>query len=78
MVYAGLFPIDNAQFPELRDALDKLKLNDAALIYEPRRRWRWASASDAGSSACCTWRSFRSVWNESSVSTDLHRAECSV
>ena len=35
MVYAGLFPIDNAQFPELRDALDKLKLNDAALIYEP-------------------------------------------
>ena len=35
MVYAGLFPIDNAQYPELRDALDKLKLNDAALIYEP-------------------------------------------
>ena len=35
MVYAGLFPIDNAQFPELRDALDKLKLNDAALIYTP-------------------------------------------
>ena len=35
MVYAGLFPIDNAQFPELREALDKLKLNDAALIYEP-------------------------------------------
>ena len=31
----GLFPIDNAQYPELRDALDKLKLNDAALIYEP-------------------------------------------
>ena len=35
MVYSGLFPIDNAQFPELRDALDKLKLNDAALVYEP-------------------------------------------
>ncbi|MCI1936073.1 MAG: translation elongation factor 4 [Bifidobacteriaceae bacterium] len=35
MVYAGLFPIDNAQYPELRDALDKLKLNDAALVYEP-------------------------------------------
>ncbi|MDF7663881.1 translation elongation factor 4 [Bifidobacterium sp. ESL0763] len=35
MVYAGIFPIDNAQFPELRDALDKLKLNDAALTYVP-------------------------------------------
>ncbi|MDK6248820.1 elongation factor 4, partial [Escherichia coli] len=35
LVYAGLFPIDNAQFPDLRDALDKLKLNDAALVYEP-------------------------------------------
>ena len=35
MVYAGLFPIDNAQYPELREALDKLKLNDAALTYEP-------------------------------------------
>jgi GTP-binding protein LepA len=35
MVYTGLFPIDGDQYPELRDALDKLKLNDPALIYEP-------------------------------------------
>ena len=35
MVYAGLFPIDGADFPELREALDKLQLNDAALTYEP-------------------------------------------
>ncbi|MFT8593305.1 MAG: translation elongation factor 4 [Bifidobacterium sp.] len=35
MVYAGLFPVDNADFPDLRETLDKLKLNDAALIYEP-------------------------------------------
>jgi GTP-binding protein LepA len=35
MVFCGLFPIDSDQFSELRDALDKLSLNDAALSYEP-------------------------------------------
>ncbi len=35
MVYTGLFPIDADQYPALRDALDKLSLNDPALIWEP-------------------------------------------
>jgi GTP-binding protein LepA len=35
MVYSGLFPMDGSDYPALRDALDRLKLNDAALVYEP-------------------------------------------
>jgi GTP-binding protein LepA len=35
MVYSGLFPLDGSDFPVLRDALDKLQLNDASLVYEP-------------------------------------------
>jgi GTP-binding protein LepA len=35
MVFSGLFPTDSDAYPELRDALERLKLNDAALFYEP-------------------------------------------
>ncbi|HZE65990.1 MAG TPA: translation elongation factor 4 [Sporichthyaceae bacterium] len=35
MVFSGLYPIDGSEFPDLREALDKLQLNDASLVYEP-------------------------------------------
>jgi GTP-binding protein LepA len=35
MVFAGLYPLESEEYPALRDALDKLKLNDSSLVYEP-------------------------------------------
>src|SRR2546426_10396933 len=35
MVFAGIYPVEGNEYPELRDALERLKVNDAALFYEP-------------------------------------------
>jgi GTP-binding protein LepA len=62
-VYAGLFPVSSDDYEAFRDALGKLSLNDALCSMSRKVQRRWASASAAASSACCTWRSSRSVWN---------------
>ena len=69
MVFAGVFPTDSDKYGELRDALERLHLNDAAFQFEPDTPRRSASASAAGSSASCTWRSSRSGSSASTTST---------
>jgi GTP-binding protein LepA len=70
MVFAGLYTVDSHEHGMLRDALEKLRLNDASFTFEPESPPSpSASASAAASSACSTWRSFRSAWSASTIST---------
>ena len=63
MVFCGIYPADGARYPDLRDALEKLQLNDASLSFEPETLLRWGSASAADFWVFCTWRSSRSGWS---------------
>ena len=70
VVFCGLFPVDAAQFEDLRAAMGKLRLNDASFsLRDGDVAPRSASASAAASSACCISRSSRSGWSASSTST---------
>ena len=67
MVFAGLYPVDTHQYAGLRDALEKLRLNDASFFYEPETRPPSASVFAAAFSACSTWRLSRSAWSASTT-----------
>ncbi len=67
MVYTGIFPIDNKDYENLRDALDKLHVNDPSLTWTPRRPSRWASVSAWAFWDCFIWRLSRSASSASSA-----------
>ena len=67
MVFCGVYPADGADYEALRDALEKLQLNDASLSYEPETSGAWALAFAVAFWVSCIWRSLRSAWSESTT-----------
>ena len=59
MVYSGLYPTDSDDFEDLRDALEKFRLNDSALVYQPETSAALGFGFDADFLDCFTWKLFR-------------------
>jgi len=72
-VFAGLYPVESSEYDQLRDSLEKLKLNDAALMFEPRCHRPLDLVSAADFLGCSTWRSSRSAWSVSLTWTSSRR-----
>ncbi len=67
VVFSSIYPVASDEYGELSEGIEKLKLNDAALIYEKDSSAALGSGSGADFSACSIWRWFRSDWNGNST-----------
>ena len=69
MVYSGIYPVDGAKYPDLRDALEKLMLNDASLSFEPETSIALGFGFRCGFLGLLIWKLFRNVLKESIILT---------
>ena len=70
MVYCGIFPADGAKYPDLKDALEKLQLNDASLFFEPETSVAFGFGFRCGfSGTSASWKLYRKDLKESSILT---------
>jgi len=56
LVFCGIYPVNPGDFPELRDAIDKLKLSDASFVFEPENSQSFGSGFRCGFLGFCIWK----------------------
>lgn len=68
VVFCGIYPADGAKYPDLREALEKLSLNDASLLFEPESSKALGFGFRAAFWGFCIWKSSRNGSNASIIS----------